>query len=170
MQYGVEASRRYAGYAAYHHHIRLHCDPLTPFVATPEYEQAGEEVGIDRAIECWLENIDGAFHTGSLRPPDAFSKFASEFRKLYRTPTFERCPSFIPRKIDINWWSLGINILFFSSDFFERPNCYNRIEINMSILESNLFLHVSSSFVSLYRTRSFEGCSSFIVGRIDINW
>lgn len=58
MQYGVGESRRYADYAAYHHHIRLHCDPLTPSVFAPDYEQA-RGVGMYRAIECWLENIDG---------------------------------------------------------------------------------------------------------------
>lgn len=165
MQYGVGASRRYAGYAAYHHHIRLHCDPLTPFVATPEYEQAGQEVGIEtvQSNADWKILMGLSIQDPSDRP-DAFSKFASEFRKLYRTPTFEGCPSFIPRKIDINWWSSSINILERSSS--DRTA---EMEINMSIYNRVEFLlaYVGSSFFSLHRARSFEGCSSsFILGRV----
>lgn len=76
MQYGVGASRRYAGYAAYHHHIRLRLRPPYtlrgyPRVRTTKRRGGGgdRDGGTVQSNADWKILMGLSIRGSSLRPP-----------------------------------------------------------------------------------------------------
>lgn len=104
MQYGVGASRRYAGYAAYHHHIRLRLRPPYtlrgyPRVRTTKRRGGGggdRDGGTVQSNADWKILMGLSIRGSSLRPP-LFPSLLPEIPEIIFSynRTFDGRPIFI---------------------------------------------------------------------------